>query len=176
MTEIEAPGPGSRVARRRAQAPAVPMESETDWRRSPSKIDQFESYRFHKITFVLMVLVQAERVGEGSLDGLARVERGVGVLEDHLGDAGDGFAVARGGGGDVFAVEQDAAGGGGDEAEDGEGEGGFAAAGFADQADAFAGVDGERDAVDGAERAGAAGEQAAADGEVDGEVFDGKEG
>jgi capsular polysaccharide transport system permease protein len=57
MTEIEAPGPGSRVARRRAQAPAAPMESETDWRRSPSKIDQFESYRLHKITFVLMVLL-----------------------------------------------------------------------------------------------------------------------
>jgi capsular polysaccharide transport system permease protein len=30
---------------------------ETDFRRRPSRIDQFESYRFHKITFVLMVVL-----------------------------------------------------------------------------------------------------------------------
>ena len=54
-----------------------------------------------------------------------------------LGDAGDGVAV-----------EGDGAGGGFDEAEDDAGDGALAGAGFADEAEGFAALDGERDAID----------------------------
>jgi capsular polysaccharide transport system permease protein len=54
--------PTSRLRPREAPRPqpverAVGDLSETDFRRRPSRIDQFESYRFHKITFVLMVVL-----------------------------------------------------------------------------------------------------------------------
>jgi hypothetical protein len=53
---------------------------------------------------------------------------------------------------EVFACESDAAGdlgGGWKQAQEGEGGGGFAGAGFADEAERLAGGDGEGDAIDG---------------------------
>lgn len=52
-------------------------------------------------------------------------------------------------GGEVLAGEDNRAAGGGDELENGAGEGGFSAAGFADEAEDFATGDVESDAVDG---------------------------
>ena len=52
-------------------------------------------------------------------------------------------------GGEVLAGEDNRAAGGGDELENGAGEGGFSAAGFADEAEDFATGDAESDAVDG---------------------------
>ena len=112
--------------------------------------------------------MQAQRIGQGAAHGLARIERGVGVLEDHL-DGARGLqplALAE-----VAAVERDVAVRRRDQAHDGERQGGLAAAGFAHQAQALAGLHVERDAVDGLQRVDAAG-QRAADLEVDGEIVE----
>jgi hypothetical protein len=54
--------------------------------------------------------------------------------------------------GEVFAFEYDRATGGGHELEDRAGESGFAAAGFADEAEYFAATEGEIHAIDGFHR------------------------
>ena len=77
--------------------------------------------------------------------------------------------------GDVDAVVEDLSGGGLDEAEDRAAGRGFAAAGFADEAERLAAVDVEADVVDGADVVDRAGEDAAADGEIDLQVFYGEE-
>ena len=73
-------------------------------------------------------------------------------MEDHL----QGAAGLAGGGGfgEVFAFEPDAAAGGGEQAHDGAGEGGFAAAGLADEAEDLAAGKGKVDAVHGFHGAG----------------------
>jgi len=82
-----------------------------------------------------------------------RVECGHGLLKDH-GDAAASVA-AHGGlgeGEERLTVERDGAGDvgrRGEEAQDGEGSSGFAGAGFAYQAEGFAGIDLEGDSVDG---------------------------
>ena len=103
--------------------------------------------------------MDGEGFGEDLADGHARIERGVGVLEDdgHVAAetaemrGGDGeevgggavwFAFGRGG------VEEDLAAAGFDEAEEEAGDGGFAGAGFADEAEGLAAVEGEGDVVD----------------------------
>src|SRR5262249_18011648 len=77
---------------------------------------------------------------------------------------------------DVFGVEDDLAAGRGDEAEDGAPDGGLAAAGFADEAEGLALGDVKGDAVDGANPAGGALEEAGLDGEMGVEVADVEEG
>ena len=89
--------------------------------------------------------VDFEGLGE-NVNGHARVERGVGVLEDDLHAAAQ-VAHGGGGGGEGLALEDDNAGGGFDQAQQYAGDGGLAAAGFADQAERFAGLDGERHIV-----------------------------
>ena len=91
----------------------------------------------------------ADGFGDDVADAPARVERGVGVLEDHVhfpAQAGLGA-----GGGEGLAFEGDVAGGGAVEADGEAGDGGFAAAGFADEGEGGAFFDGEGDVIDGAE-------------------------
>jgi hypothetical protein len=106
--------------------------------------------------------VGEERFGDLAADGHDGVERGHGLLKDH----GDGAAAMAahgvfaqgeeiGGGGFVVAPEN-AAGevrGGRKKPQQGEAGRGFARAGFADEAEGFAGGDGEGDAVHGFVRA-----------------------
>ena len=93
-----------------------------------------------------------ERFGDGVADGDARVERGIGILEDDLQFGAQGAHVVG-----VEPVEGCAAVGDGavgmvDQAEDGASECGLAASAFADEAEGFALEDVEREAVDGLER------------------------
>ena len=116
-------------------------------------------------------------LGEGLEDGEAGVEGAEGVLEDHLDFAAEGEEGALVHGGDVDAAVEDASGGGGLELDEGAGDGGFSGAAFADEADGFSCWEGEADVVDGGDAAFfAAEEEAAHDGEGDGEVFDLEEG
>ena len=110
-------------------------------------------------------VVGADGFGDLGSDGHDGVERGHGLLEDH-GDVAAAVAAHGGFGREVrsrsVAGEADVSGdvgGVGEEAEDGERGGGFAGAGFADQAEGFAGIDVEGDILDG-------GVLAEADGEV----------
>ena len=94
-------------------------------------------------------LVHEQGLGERGEDRHAGVERGVGILKNHLqvsADAGD--FVGRGGG-EVAALEDDGATGRGHQLHDGAGEGGFTAARFAHEPDDFAPSEGEVDAIDG---------------------------
>ena len=99
-------------------------------------------------------IVGAQRLGNDAADAHAGIERCQRVLEDHL----DVFALEPHGFGrqadQLFAVKQNAAGAGFDQADNGAGKGGFAAAGFADHAEGFAGFEIERYAVDGFEGGG----------------------
>ncbi len=114
---------------------------------------------------------------EGFLDDRAhahaRIERFGGILEDHLEIPAQRTQRPLAGAGDVGAAEVDGAGGGFEQADDGLAEGGFAAAGFADEAEGFAGSDVQRDAVHGAHGAGLAQHDAAAHREVDAQLRDG---
>ncbi len=92
--------------------------------------------------------MDGEGLGEDVADGHARIERGVGILEDDLHAAAEGAHGGGGGGRQRVAFEEDFAGGGFDEAEQHAGDGALAGAGFADQAEGFAGCDGEGDVVD----------------------------
>jgi hypothetical protein len=110
----------------------------------------------------------AQRIGQGAPHGLARVERGVRVLEDHLNRACCFHAVAPG---NRLAVQGDAAMGRRDQTHDGQRQGGLAAARFAHQAQALAGLHVEADAVDRLQNLDAAAERTA-DGEMDREVVE----
>src|SRR5215218_9721506 len=112
--------------------------------------------------------MQAKRRRERRPDGLARVERGIGVLEDELRDTGPRHAVHAGA--DLMAVEKDAAARRRLEAEDRQGEGRLAAAGLADDAEALALLELEIDAVDGREGPSAA--EVAPDRKMDRKVLD----
>jgi hypothetical protein len=114
----------------------------------------------------------ADGFGKGGVDGVARVEGGVGILEDHLEvepPLADGFV---GQGGEVFSLEDDCSGGGALELHDGAREGGFATAGFSDETEDFPLFDGEADSVDGADGGGGfAGEEVFFAGEADVDVL-----
>ena len=101
------------------------------------------------------------------------VQRGIGVLEDHLDRA---LRLDRGGvaraGGDVLAVEADDALVGPVEAGDQAGDGGFARAALADQAEGLAPLDDEGDVVDGLEHPAVAFEDRFLQDEGEVEVFD----
>jgi hypothetical protein len=70
-----------------------------------------------------------------------RIERFGGILEDHLEIAAQRPELALGEVGDVGASELDGSGSRLEQADDGLAEGGFAAAGFTDEAEGFAGSD-----------------------------------
>src|SRR5262249_17485931 len=115
--------------------------------------------------------VDAEWIGQRAPYRLARVERGVRVLEDHL-DGTRGLEPLTLG--EVAAVERDMAARRRDQAHDGERPRGLAPAGFADEAQALAGLHVECDAIDRLQHVDAAAERAA-DLEMDGEVVEGEQ-
>src|SRR5437899_8020371 len=90
--------------------------------------------------------------------------------------AAHGAHFAGGGVEQVVAAVGDGAGGGGDETKDGSADGGFAAAGFAHEAEGFAFVNGEGDIIDGLNVADGSAEDAVADGEPGAELADVEEG
>jgi len=118
-------------------------------------------------------VVGADGLGDLRADRHHRVQGGHRLLEDH-GDLAAAVAAhgLRAEAEQVGAAEADApghAGGWGQQAKDRERGGGLARAGLADQAEGLAGVDRERDALDGlALRVRA--------GKGDGELFDGEDG
>ena len=106
--------------------------------------------------------VDADGLGDLRSDGHYRVQGGHRLLEDH-GDIAAAAAAHRVGSEfeQVFAEEADASGdprAGREQAQDGERGGGFAGAGFADQAESFAGLEGEGDSAYGLVAAEADGE------------------
>ena len=113
-----------------------------------------ESYFAHQFREARADVIFAEAAldGEGFGDDFADahsgVEGGEGVLEDHLHAPAELAQVAAAGGEDICAIEQHGAGGGFDQAQQHAGYGGFAGAGFADQAERFAGIDVEGDVID----------------------------
>ena len=100
--------------------------------------------RLHDAVLPVGEAVDGERLGERRVDGVARVQRRVGVLEDHLHAAGES-AVARHA--DRLAVEQDAPGRDRRQPADGAQHRRLARAGLADDAEGFARRDGEADAA-----------------------------
>ncbi|MHC3926357.1 hypothetical protein ACMZ4W_01459 [Brevundimonas naejangsanensis] len=106
---------------------------------------------------------QVEVLGHQIADLPARIEAAVGVLKHHLDVAADGLQGGAARGGDVAALDPDAARLRRLQREDGAQQGGLAAAAFADQTDAFTGLDRQADLIDGAEGLGLAeqGERAA---------------
>jgi hypothetical protein len=108
-------------------------------------------------------------------DAHAGVEGADGVLEDDLHLASEAEDFGGGGGEDVLVLVEDLAGGGGDESEDGSSDGGFAAAGFADESEGFARGEVEGDAIDGADVSDGLAEESAFDREVGFEVADAEE-
>ena len=115
----------------------------------------------------------ADGLGEGGEDGHSGVERGVGVLEDHLEIEPAAAYGMAGEVGEVFAIEDDFPTGRALELHHGAGEGGLSAAGFADESEDFPALDSERDAIDRPDGIGHGIEEASAFlAEVDGEVAD----
>lgn len=92
-----------------------------------------------------------QRLGDDLIHGHARVERTVRVLENHL--EFFPFWPEFGGAemGNIFAFKSNGASGGFEQSQNGAAEGAFAAAAFADEAEGFAGFEGEIDAVDGSQ-------------------------
>ncbi len=150
--------------------------------------DGVEQLRDALPALALVETVDGESFGDDAADGHTGIERGVGVLEDHLDAAADlpeTAAAERGevdgafgkGGKAVFVaggagVEPDVAGSGPVELEDGAAGGRLAAARLADEAEGLAVVNGEGEAVDGLDGGDLSlNEDAALDGEVELEVL-----
>ena len=94
--------------------------------------------------------MDGEGFGEDLADGHARIERGVGVLKDDGEMAAEATEIAGREGKEIDSfvrggVVEDFAGSGFDEAEENASEGGFAGAGFADEAEGFAAMQGDGD-------------------------------
>ena len=104
--------------------------------------------------------VDEQRLGEGREDRHAWIKRGERILEDHLQVAADAGEIGGGAGGEVFAFKDDGAGGGRDQLHDRATEGGFARAGFSDEADDLSALHGEAHAIDGADGCGGFAEEA----------------
>ena len=94
--------------------------------------------------------MDAQRLVERMADAPPGIERGAGVLMHVLHGTADAAGLVRLDARDHRAVEADGAGGLAHEAERRAGERGLPAAGFTDQPQRLAGLERERDAVDGA--------------------------
>jgi hypothetical protein len=92
--------------------------------------------------------VDHQGLGNDLLDAHAGIEGGVGILKHGLHAAAERLELALRDAGDGLAVKGHASGGGLEESEDDAGDGAFAGAGFADEAEGFSALDGEGDAVD----------------------------
>src|SRR5258708_22490636 len=95
------------------------------------------------------IAMDAQGIGDDGSHPLAGVQRRVRVLEDHLHVAADRPERAPGEPRDVLAVEDDRSAGQLLQPDDATAEGGFAAAGLADQAERLPGPDLDADVVDG---------------------------
>src|SRR5690242_19574674 len=91
--------------------------------------------------------MDTHRVGDDRADALARVERGVRVLEHHLQIAAQRPELPPGQPGDVPALEHDRAAGQREKPGDAPGQGGLTAPGLADQAKRLPGAEFEADVV-----------------------------
>ena len=109
---------------------------------------------------------------DDSADVHARIERGVRVLKDDLDIAAQDAKLIGLQPPDILAIKMDFARGWFDQAQHAAPGGRLAAAGFADQPEGFAALDGEIDAVDSVNAAGLAAEQAAFDRKLLGQVPD----
>ena len=117
--------------------------------------------------------MHAQRLADHASDRVARVQRGVRILEDHLHPLAQrpqlAFAEVR----DVRAVEDDLAAGRLVQAQEGAADRRLAAPGLADEPERLAALDPERDAVDGLHVADVAvHHDSAPDREPDAEVVD----
>jgi hypothetical protein len=110
--------------------------------------------------------VDEQSLADALSDGDAGIEGRVGVLEDDLHVFAQCLQGLGVGVGDVEAVKQDRAGSGLDEAQDGAADGRLATARFANQAQAFATLNGKADAVDSLDVRADAPQQAGAHGKV----------
>jgi len=118
--------------------------------------------------------MQAQRIDQRPAHGLARIERGVGVLEHHLHGAREAATVDRAARADLHAVDRDRAARRRHQAENRKRDRGLAAPGFADQAEALTRAHCEIDPADRVQdtRAAADAEERAGDLELDHEVLD----
>ncbi|VTR69899.1 hypothetical protein DESC_780087 [Desulfosarcina cetonica] len=122
--------------------------------------------------------MEDHRLLQGLPDGLARIEGGVRILEDHLHAAAErqhrlgGFIV------DAFFTVENLAVVGGIDADGGAGQGRLAAAALTDHAEGLSGSDGETHVIDGLDRGALTGQPAAFESQLveeaagDVEVFD----
>src|SRR6266478_4590593 len=113
-----------------------------------------------------------EGFGHDLVDGMARIERAEGVLEDHLHLATKGAKSALRQWEDILPLVENGALGGADELQEGLPDGALAAAAFAHEADRGALLDREGDVIDGAQVIRVAAKDAGADGEVRLEMLD----
>src|SRR5690606_1157810 len=95
----------------------------------------------------IAALVDREPLLDGGADGLARIERAPGILEDELEARAEGAKLSLGNAREIDAIEDDAAGRRLLEPRREPREGRLARAALADEADSLAGRDLERDAV-----------------------------
>ena len=100
--------------------------------------------------FETPVLVDKKWLGDDVFDPEAGIERGEGILKDDLHIAAQAAHFTGAGGEQVAAFETDAARSRLDQAQQQASERAFARTRFADQAESFAGVNVERNIVDGA--------------------------
>ncbi|MCY1366569.1 hypothetical protein D9M69_534720 [compost metagenome] len=119
--------------------------------------------------------VDQQRLGQLVADLLPRVERGVGILEDHLHVAAQLLALCLAGARHFLAGDLQGAGRGLLDQGQGTGQGGLAAAGFADHGQGLAGFQLEGHAIQGADQ-GVGLEQAAGDLVVAGQFAGGQYG
>ena len=98
---------------------------------------------------LFFIAVDQEALGDDVADGHARVQRGVGILEDDLHLAAQGLEFGGAQVEDILPVEEDRACRGRDQAQDGAGDGGLAAAGLAHQAEGLPLAHGEAHVVHG---------------------------
>ena len=116
--------------------------------------------------------MRLDGLGEGVENGHPGVERGVGVLENHL-KVGSRLAQERAAqGGQMTALENDGARCGPDELQEGASKSGFTAAGFANQSKDFTLPQIKGNAIDGAHQADApSDDESSLDRKVGGEVL-----
>ena len=117
-------------------------------------------------------IVQRQRFAQDPADGHARVERGVGVLEDDLGIPAEAAQLAGIQGQQIAALEADTAGIRLDQPEHQPAHGRFSASGFADQRQRLAGVEAKADPVDRPDQGGRPSEQRTIGDEIFCQSFD----
>jgi len=131
-----------------------------------------EPHLFHEPGRLLVALpsgrdaVNQQRLPDGAAGAAARVERRIGVLEDHLDLAPEGFQLLPAVAQDVLALEQDLSGSRGLEPDDKPAQRGLAAPALAHEAQGLPAVDGKVHPVDGLDGGLPSADRRALDGEM----------